>query len=128
MDDALPGMLATASEMLDQGELLSTLVKLVAVWRGKRAAGLNVIGASDGCAARGCTMQHKVKRFTAAQRRWAAELHAGQRQLVRRPTIVSQVTALAYARGEMEHAVAAALNKLPAADADRFSGDMPPPT
>lgn len=104
----------------------SALVKLVATWRGKRAARLNAIGASDGCAARGCTRQHKVTRFGAAQRRWAAELRIGHRQLVRRPISISQATALLYAPKEMDHAIAAALNNLPAANVDAFSADTSP--
>ena len=74
------------------------------------------IAPAHGCAAPGCSGSawHKPPRHAATQRRWAAELRAGERMLVARPTHAEQPNARRITGDELEGVIDAALALLPA--------------
>ena len=74
------------------------------------------IAPAHGCAAPGCggSRWHKPPRHAATQRRWAAELRAGERMLVARPTHAEQPNARRITGDELEGVIDAALALLPA--------------
>ena len=75
-----------------------------------RAAGAP-IAPRHGCAAPSCSQSrwHQPPRHAATQRRWAAELRAGERTLIARPALADQPNARRIDGDELEAAVVAAL-------------------
>ena len=75
------------------------------------------IAPAHGCAAPGCSgsQWHQPPRHSATQRRWAAELHAGERMLIVRPTLAEQPNARRITGDELDRAIDEALALLPPA-------------
>ena len=91
----------------------TALVQLLAVRRAARAACRDYMD-SDGCGSRSCARRHRPERFASTQRRWAAQLLAGSRPLVARPTTGAQKRTTAIVGDHLTVAVSAALAALPA--------------
>jgi hypothetical protein len=91
-----------------------TLGALPRVLRAAHAAKRTAISPIDGCASRRCSRSrwHQPPRHAATQRRWAAELRAGVRQLVVRPLTIEQESAQRLGGADLEAAVNAALSQL----------------
>ena len=81
-----------------------------------RRAGHSAIQPAAGCAAKACSRSahHQRARHAAQQHRWAAQLVAGERTLVQRPTHADQPAADLITGTQLTAAIAAAMAALPA--------------
>ena len=88
-----------------------TLCSWPRVLRAADTAAGAAVAPAHGCAAPGCSdsQWHQPPRHAATQRRWAAELRAGARELIARPALAEQPNARLVAGDELEATIVAAL-------------------